>query len=211
MGSRLGGNGKIYYARYGTSSFGVVSDPDGSPTFSTISLNGGTSGTNLPNSNYAACNVITPQENDYDDALASYGEAVHSAIDDTLYIGATAPDGEEAGFDTPNSDGDDNDGTDDEDAITLDTYSEGMSCTGTGGTYTTASGEYCIVVSATNTTGADAQLVGWLDYDGNGTFETTERSIVSPAGTNPTAVDDGTFTTGNLPTGGAQDVILVFG
>ncbi|MCP3662420.1 MAG: hypothetical protein GY696_08005, partial [Gammaproteobacteria bacterium] len=209
--SRLGPNGKIYYSDANAQSFGVVSDPDGSPTFSTISLNGGTSGNGVPNPNFAACEVIVVQDRDYDDALASYGEAAHSVIDDTLYIGATAPDGEEIGFDTPNSDGDDNDGTDDEDNITLANYSEGMSCTGTGGTYTTASGEYCVVVSATNTTGADAQLVGWLDYDGNGTFEATERSIVSPAGTNPTAVDDGTFTTGNLPTGGAQDVILVFG
>ncbi|MCP3666878.1 MAG: hypothetical protein GY696_31025, partial [Gammaproteobacteria bacterium] len=151
---------------------------------------------------------------DYDDAPASYGEAAHSAIASTLYIGATAPDGETAGFDTANSNGDDNDGTDDEDDITLALYKQGMSCTGTDGTYTTGTpligGEYCMVVSATNTTGSDAQLVGWLDFDGNGTFDSYERSIVSPVGTNSTAVDDGTFATGNLPTGGTRDVILAF-
>lgn len=76
---------------------------------------------------------------------------------------------------------------------------------GGGGTYTTPPppglgpnepGQYCLVVDVTNTSGSSASLVGWIDFNGNGTFDAGERSNAVLG-----SATAGTFVGGNLPTG----------
>ena len=80
----------------------------------------------------------------------------------------------------------------------------------------TQANEYCVVVQATNTATSDAQLVGWLDYDADGSFSAAERSLPGAPGACPNGqVDIGTgsctFTTGNVPaSSGTQNYVLVF-
>ncbi|MCP3664020.1 MAG: DUF285 domain-containing protein, partial [Gammaproteobacteria bacterium] len=197
-------SGTNYYIIYDSNNDGDLSDEN--PEVLTNSTGDTWVMTGLDLSDGMEFTLATDAADDYDDAPATYGEAVHSSIDSTLYIGATAPDSETAGFDTPNSDGDDNDGIDDEDDIILPAYSEGMECPGDNGTYTTASGEYCMVVSVTNNTGSAARVVGWLDYSNNNAFEVAEQSLSTVAGTGAA----GDFSTTNVPDGGTRDVVLVF-
>ncbi len=57
--------------------------------------------------------------NDYGDAAASYGDAIHTIpTSPILYLGSTVPDDESSSQSTVNADGDDNNDTDDEDGIT---------------------------------------------------------------------------------------------
>ena len=70
--------------------------------------------------------------------------------------------------------GDDSSGQDDEDGVTFDA------------TLTNSSTTYSVTVSTTNTTGSNAELIGWIDFDGNGTFDSDEASTpvtVSASGT----------------------------
>ena len=145
----------------------------------------------------------------YSTLTASNG-ASHLATG-SIYIGATPPDTDDDGQPNVDADGDDADvDGDDEDGpvfVTQYIVTGGMVCTGSNGSYTTLENEYCVVVSATNSSAADAQLVGWLDYNINGVFDINERSV---AITDP-AVDDGTFTTGNVTANsGTNNYVLVF-
>ena len=64
-----------------------------------------------------------------------------------------------------------------------------------------AAGIYTASITVTNTSGQAAQLVGWIDLNGNGVFEQpTERSSADLFNGSGDATD-GTFTTGNIPNG----------
>lgn len=112
---------------------------------------------------------------DYGDAPASYGDASHARpANPTLYLGPTAPDlevgtllGGDAGA---GADGDDSDGSDDESSLTiipvLSTDLIGSS--------------YSLSVNVVNTTSdATADLFGWIDFDGSGSFDTDEAASVN--------------------------------
>ena len=64
-------------------------------------------------------------------------------------------------------------------------------------------GAYAAEVVVTNTSGQAAQLVGWIDFGGDGTFEQTgDRSSPDLVNGTPGGPDgDGVFATGNIPTG----------
>ncbi|MBK8283442.1 MAG: hypothetical protein IPK97_00410 [Ahniella sp.] len=114
-----------------------------------------------------------------------------------LRLGANVPDGEtdSAGNTNANLDGPDEDGI-----STWPTYvSSGMTCSG----FTTSANQYCASVSVTNTSGVAAQLVGWIDFNGDGDFiDAGERSLPRLRNTGgDIGADDTTFTTGNIPTG----------
>ncbi|ELS01824.1 hypothetical protein Xen7305DRAFT_00015300 [Xenococcus sp. PCC 7305] len=64
------------------------------------------------------------------------------------------------------ADADDNNGTDDEDGVT---FSSNLQTTDT---------TYNVTVDAVNTTGSDAELIGWIDFDQNGVFDADEASEV---------------------------------
>jgi uncharacterized repeat protein (TIGR01451 family) len=104
---------------------------------------------------------------DYGDAPSSYGDAGHEIVaTPTIYLGGTKPD-QESGTQLGNDSGaaargDDNDGNgDDEDAFT------------TLGNVSTID-NYDIIIPVKNTSGGNATLYAWVDFNKNGKFEATE-------------------------------------
>lgn len=148
---------------------------------------------------------------DFGDGPASYsttlaaGGARHSLSYRNLFMG-TLPDGDADGIPgaAANSDGSDEDG------VTLPTRlgapSPGFQC----GSYTTATGEFCIRVNVTNSLATAAQLVAWLDANGDGDFaDANERSIPRLQGGTGGAGDN-LFATGNIPAGFSGTVTLIW-
>ncbi len=93
---------------------------------------------------------------DYSDAPASYGAPVHRIVAG-LHLGARAPDWDGGPFATPNADGDDLSGNDDEDGVTMPTLQKGVQ-----------------TALDVRVTGA-GRLQAWIDYNGSGTFDTAEK------------------------------------
>ncbi len=86
----------------------------------------------------------------------NYGEASHTIVAG-LYLGTAEPDADSANQPTATADGDDTDGTNDDDGLTtLPALTE--------------SAAYTIQV----TTAGSGTLTGWIDYNGNGTFDSDE-------------------------------------
>lgn len=88
-------------------------------------------------------------------------------ISTALYIGATQPDGELDGQPSAAADGDDSLGTDDETPPSSPFP-----------LLTPATETYSLSVTVTNTTGVEAKLVGWIDFDSNGFFDDDEGATV---------------------------------
>ena len=130
---------------------------------------------------------------DYGDAPASYGDASHDYLpSQDFYLGTTSPDGESTTQYSADADGDDMDGGgDDEDAIASFPLLR-----------TSDSGTYSLSVDFVNT-GADADIRGWIDFDGDGLFEAGEASsllTVTSATSSPQNLDfnlPGTINAGN--------------
>ncbi|HIF9171671.1 TPA: GEVED domain-containing protein [Photobacterium damselae] len=110
--------------------------------------------------------------------IAADNGPYHSVVSGAIFIGTTAPDGELDGAQSTNADGDDLDGTDDEDSLGVTQLYE---------TSTTFS--YNQLVN--NSSGSDAYLYAWVDWDNSGTFDkdefveggvTTGDPIVIPTG-----------------------------
>ncbi|HIF9505671.1 TPA: GEVED domain-containing protein, partial [Photobacterium damselae] len=110
--------------------------------------------------------------------IAADNGPYHSVVSGAIFIGTTAPDGELDGTQSITADGDDLDGTDDEDSLGVTQLYE---------TSTTFS--YNQLVN--NSSGSDAYLYAWVDWDNSGTFDkdefveggvTTGDPIVIPTG-----------------------------
>jgi hypothetical protein len=140
---------------------------------------------------------------DYGDAPNSYNTTIAGGTvtrntlgQRTLFMG-TVPDGETDGTPGALADGD---GAD-EDGITFPTLISAppavqrWQC----GSYLTAVGEYCVSVAASNNTAADAQLVGWVDFNADGDFNDANERSLPALGNGTGGAVDGTFTTGNVP------------
>jgi hypothetical protein len=128
---------------------------------------------------------------DFGDLPASYNVTVYGddgarhGIGDRYLGSAIDADGD--GQASPNADGDDTDGTNDEDGVVP---SAGWRVD-TGGTVTVTVG------------GTDGYLVAWIDWDGNGDFADAGDQIIDEAvivGTHPIS-----FTIPPVPTGGFAD------
>ncbi|PWQ97949.1 GEVED domain-containing protein [Leucothrix arctica] len=111
---------------------------------------------------------------DYGDAPDQYstllasGGPQHGTING-VYLGSTAPDNDSDGQPSSSADGD---GTDEDGVSALPTL-------------TAADRIYQVTVSANNDTLLAANLVAWIDFDGNGSFDADEAAIRSvPAGSN---------------------------
>jgi hypothetical protein len=115
---------------------------------------------------------------DFGDAPNSYGTLTTSAgpnhgVDTSIFMGAGAPDNEVTGIPTVNADGDDLNNADDEDGVSSFPV-----------LLTTAT-SYSVNVNVTNNSGNAARLVGWIDFNRNGTFESGEGTQTNIAnGTN---------------------------
>ncbi|MEL7038625.1 MAG: GEVED domain-containing protein, partial [Cyanobacteria bacterium J06592_8] len=112
---------------------------------------------------------------DFGDSPATYGNPSHG-INQDLGIGTAVIDAEDDGQPTPNADGDDLNGTtpDDEDGFDVTPLP----------ILTTETTSYVVTVPVENNTGNDATLVGWIDFNLDGTFEPQEGvSATVPDGT----------------------------
>ncbi|WP_087821270.1 GEVED domain-containing protein [Photobacterium aquimaris] len=100
--------------------------------------------------------------NDYQTLLANNGP--RHLIIDNLYIGKQ-PDIDDGTLQNATATADDITDNDDEDGFTFPPLTAGMT-------------DYKISVMITNTTGSDASLVTWIDFNQNGDFEPDEGQIV---------------------------------
>ena len=140
-------------------------------------------------SNRTAINFGFNPPTDYGDAPVSYDDTADNnnlinandnparhAIAPNLHLGSIAPDAEAAPQSSPNANGDDNataPAIDDEDAFT-------------NLPNVTATGNYSLDVPVTNTSGGNATLHGWVDFNKNGKFELGEyQSAVVNNNTSP--------------------------
>ncbi|HIF9261758.1 TPA: GEVED domain-containing protein, partial [Photobacterium damselae] len=126
-------------------------------------------------SEFSATELVTLTVADYGDApdsgvgigtgnyrtlLADNGP-FHDTSATDIYVGTTPPDTDSDGLPSTNADGDDLDGTDDEDSLGITQLYE---------TSTTFS--YNQLVN--NSSGSDAYLYAWVDWDNSGTFDKDE-------------------------------------
>jgi uncharacterized repeat protein (TIGR01451 family) len=109
-----------------------------------------------------------------------------------LFLGVLAPDAEADGQPTVNADGDNTNGTNDEDGVSKD---GGTTFTSTMPPLSTSATNYSVTVKVTNTTGSNAYLAGWVDFNQNGVVDTGEV-VYYNLGTNK--VDPVTAGTNNL-------------
>ncbi|SDZ85216.1 hypothetical protein SAMN05660964_00405 [Thiothrix caldifontis] len=112
-----------------------------------------TANTTLQDQNFG----FSPQPRDYGDAPAGYGAPFHTLVAG-IYLGTVVPDDEVTPQYSVNADGDDSNGTDDEDGVTFPTLVQGQSAT----------------ITAT-VAGAGGYLQGWIDWNGDGDFDTNEK------------------------------------
>ncbi|PZD70357.1 hypothetical protein C1752_13892 [Acaryochloris thomasi RCC1774] len=101
---------------------------------------------------------------DFGDAPDTYGDASHEVT--ALYLGSVAPDGEADTQPGPGADGDDNNGTDDEDGVTSFPALDET---------TTA---YSLTATINNGSSNPANVFAWIDFDRDGQFDEDERATV---------------------------------
>jgi len=115
---------------------------------------------------------------DFGDAPNSYRTLTSSGgpnhgIDTSIFMGTSVPDSEVTGLPTANADGDDLNNADDENGVS------------SFPPLVTNATSYSVNVNVTNNSGSSARLVGWIDFNQNGTFESGEGTQTNVAnGTN---------------------------
>lgn len=118
----------------------------------------------------AACGSAPPVQTDLGDAPDSYGTLFNSGgavhiLSNNLKIGGLV-DAEDDGIPGVGANGDDSDQTpDDEDGVP------------TIPPLVNKATSYSITVAVTNTSGAPAVLAGWVDFNGDGIFQGSERAV----------------------------------
>ncbi len=122
---------------------------------------------------------------DFGDAPESYQTSVAANgpghnVGSNVYLGAVAPDVDTNGLFSADALGDNGDGSNDEDGVSSFPAIQ-------GGT-TTSVTNYSVTVAVNNTSGLPASLCAWIDWDGNGQFDTSESvaTIIPDGGTSAT-------------------------
>lgn len=113
--------------------------------------------------------------NSYQTSIASNG-AAHNVVAG-LHLGPLAPDVDTNGLISANASGDNSVGTNDEDGVaSFPVIAGGSAMTITN---------YAVTVSVSNTSGASASLCGWIDWNVDGQFDSSESisTIVPDGGT----------------------------
>ncbi|KPA53167.1 hypothetical protein VT25_08000 [Photobacterium leiognathi subsp. mandapamensis] len=171
---KFGPDGRLYAWR-GTN-LDVIENWATTPTYTTsLTLPGSIGVESLPEV-YAYCNFSggTVSPKDYGDApdtgigigsnnyrtLASDGGADH-ILDATVYLGAIAPDDDDGTLQNAAANADDNSVTADEDGVSVTALSS-------------ASTSFTMSVIVNNTSGNDAYLYAWIDWDNDGAFDKSE-------------------------------------
>ena len=137
-----------------------------------------------PNNNITRSITKTTAVLDYGDAptngdpapngigTTGYGEATHAIVSGTQL--GTNIDAEVAAQNSAGADGDDNDGTDDDDGVTIPSLAQGQTATITA-----------------DVAGTGGYLQGWIDWNGNGSFDAGEQ-VASDLQDNGTGDTDNT-------------------
>ncbi|MCG9705790.1 GEVED domain-containing protein [Photobacterium damselae] len=148
-------------------------------------------------SEFSATELVTLTVADYGDApdsgvgigtgnyrtlLADNGPFHDTSVTD-IYVGTTSPDTDLDGLPSTNADGDDLDGTDDEDSLGVTQLYE---------TSTTFS--YNQLVN--NSSGSDAYLYAWVDWDNSGTFDKDEFVEGGVSAGDPIVIPTGSLNVG---------------
>ncbi|MFZ1388676.1 MAG: GEVED domain-containing protein [Thiolinea sp.] len=102
------------------------------------------------------------QASDYSDAPTSYGFAKHIVVTG-MSIGSGAPDSEDGALSNANADGDDANGTDDENGVTLPSFIRGQAAT--------------ISVDVSDLAAGGSYLQGWIDWNADGDFLDADEQI----------------------------------
>ncbi|GAA3876397.1 hypothetical protein GCM10022381_18710 [Leifsonia kafniensis] len=184
---KRGPDGRMYIASRGVAALTVIKTPDApsgaTPALTTTAVGYAGHGYPLPAgsvSQFGLPQMVTGCLSlDFGDAPDSYGTllensgAVHS-LKSGLTLGSEW-DEESNGRPTASANGDDTNGTvNDEDGLAAAlTVGPGRATLAT--------------VTATNTTGTEATLAGWIDLNGNGTFEPGERQTLAVPANSGTA------------------------
>jgi len=129
---------------------------------------------------------------DHGDAPNTYGTntAVHTGTGSTLYLGSVQPD-TETGPSTPlNGSGDDGTGTDEEAVTTFPILN------------TTGGATYSVLVNASNTSGSNAYLAGYIDFNGDGDFNDTNEQSATVTVPNAASNPQGFLVTFTTPAAG---------
>ncbi|MEO0848902.1 MAG: GEVED domain-containing protein, partial [Cyanobacteria bacterium J06648_1] len=134
----------------------------------------------------AATNSGNNEPTDFGDAPDSYRAASHDITTAPgLYLGNVAPDGEtDTQLTSAASAGDDDDGNDDEDAFV---YLPNVPLLDPTLTELSVGRNYELTVPVTNTTGREATLHAWIDFNQNNKFEADEYRAV-PVNSGETSV-----------------------
>jgi len=118
---------------------------------------------------------------DYGDAPNSYATLTSSGgpshgIDNTIFLGAGTPDSEITGLPSVNADGDDLNNINDENGVI------------SFPALVSSATSYSVNVNVSNNSGSSARLVGWIDFNRNGSFESGEgtQTTVANGSTNAT-------------------------
>ncbi|WP_334067659.1 GEVED domain-containing protein [Nereida ignava] len=91
--------------------------------------------------------------------INAYGTPSHG-LSPALFMGQIPADGEQQHISSPSALGDDQDGNDDEDGVSIPVLTKGQTAT--------------ISVNVTEPTTGNGYLMAWLDWDGNGQFDADE-------------------------------------
>jgi hypothetical protein len=134
---------------------------------------------------------------DRGDAPSTYGDAQTLAFGNLLRLGALGADSESAALHSSNATGDNTSRTNDEDGVNVITPIINNGMTGQ------PISSYSVTTTVTNRSGFDANMMAWIDWNGNGTFDIEEAASASivPSG-NPDAIR--TFTWNNITLSGAN-------
>lgn len=122
------------------------------------------SGASCPRQNSWTFDISDIQVIDFSDAPSTYGVPSHAGTAVTTLRLGTARDGDSGPIPSADALGDDNNGSDDEDGVTL----APLNASDTSYSIQASS------LSVTNSTGGPATLHAWVDFDGNGTFDSDE-------------------------------------
>ena len=115
--------------------------------------------------------IADQDDNDFGDAPDVYGTDVDISvggipashlISPSVYLGASSPDAETNGQPSNTAQDDDNNGSDDEDGVS------GFSAPNAN--------SFQAMVTVNNTSGSDAYLVGWVDFNRNNLFDANESA-----------------------------------
>lgn len=140
---------------------------------------------------------------DSGDAPASYGGPNLFPLGGLLRLGAHGGDTEYTTLSSPGADGDNNANSNDEDGVAT------LVSIPNNGTPGQVISSYTVNATASNSSGAAANAIAWIDWNGNGTFDAGEASAPVPVATGSSNLPI-SFTWNNMPLTGAAGLSGTF-